>query len=358
MDIVLVILVFQSFVLAASLLFSKKETKPGAAWIGAYFMISGIYFVGLYAYRQYGSPSFDFFQGFALLVAPLINPIFFIAWRKINGYKELESRQLLLHLLPFLCILLLMSFVFLIKGQEYAPICVFLSELSPGIKILFNAQWIVYLALLFQNLLRSPDLKWTEQRWKINAGGVLLGSYVLGYFLHSVELYNYYSSTISGNMPFLFPFHSNLLILFTFITTNFLLFKSLDRERIAFHAVSQIVAYGEGWNDRQRDFDQIEQAIENDRLFTNADLTLSLVAKRTGIKERIISATINSITNKGFNEYINELRVTEAKKLLTSSDKSIKEIQHLVGFKSKTTFFDSFKRMTAKTPKEFRELKA
>jgi AraC-like DNA-binding protein len=352
MSIVLAILVFQSFIMALTLLINKSAKNHGAAWIATYFIISGIYFLGLYSTADSSSTSINLFQGIGLLLAPLINPVFFIAWRTINGYPNFSSRHFLLHMLPFVSVLIIMTFVFLIKGIEFAGLCIFLKGIIPGIKVIFNIQWIIYLFLILHKLFGSRDRGWTEKQWKINAGGILLGSYIVGYLLHCIELYEYYSS--GTDFEYLFPLHSNLLIVFTFVTTNFLLFRSLDHQKVTLNAVTQVVANGEQWERARLEFHHLKRALEDQGLFRNSDLSLATLAEKTGIKERTISTVINAVTNKGFNEYINELRINEAKTLLMDSNKSIKEIQYDVGFKSRTTFFDTFKKVTGKTPGEFR----
>ncbi len=58
-----------------------------------------------------------------------------------------------------------------------------------------------------------------------------------------------------------------------------------------------------------------------------------------------------------FFEYINSLRVEEAKLLLKQTSKkqlTVIEIAYMVGFNNKVSFNSTFKKITGQTPSEFR----
>ncbi|MDF2158860.1 AraC family transcriptional regulator [Algoriphagus sp. CAU 1675] len=59
-------------------------------------------------------------------------------------------------------------------------------------------------------------------------------------------------------------------------------------------------------------------------------------------------------TRKTFTQYINQLRISEAQKLLEETDLGIAEIAFRVGFENLSYFNRSFRRVTGKTPREFR----
>lgn len=59
-------------------------------------------------------------------------------------------------------------------------------------------------------------------------------------------------------------------------------------------------------------------------------------------------------TRKTFTQYLIELRINEAKKLLQEKDLGISEIAFQVGFENLSYFNRSFKKITGKTPREFK----
>ena len=56
------------------------------------------------------------------------------------------------------------------------------------------------------------------------------------------------------------------------------------------------------------------------------------------------------------NDYINSVRLNEAKKMLTSTNKSVKDIASLAGYGNNTTFIRVFKKSEGITPSKYREL--
>ncbi len=101
---------------------------------------------------------------------------------------------------------------------------------------------------------------------------------------------------------------------------------------------------------------QIISYLDKNKPYTNPDFSLNLLAKELNTNRTYISRAINNVANKSFVEFINEYRVTEAKKLLCSPENkqlTIEAIGEKAGFKSKSTFFRVFKTVTGVTPSFF-----
>lgn len=58
-------------------------------------------------------------------------------------------------------------------------------------------------------------------------------------------------------------------------------------------------------------------------------------------------------TNKSFTQFLNEVRVRNASRLLVSEDLPVSEVCYAVGYKSTTNFNRQFKQITGYTPKTF-----
>lgn len=104
-------------------------------------------------------------------------------------------------------------------------------------------------------------------------------------------------------------------------------------------------------------FKKIEQYIILEKMYTQANLTITDVAR--GIKEqpKRVSGLVNLIAGKNFKSYINSFRVAEAKKLLKNKKfdyLSIEGVGFEVGFQSKSTFYEAFKKETGTTPFVFK----
>jgi AraC-like DNA-binding protein len=98
--------------------------------------------------------------------------------------------------------------------------------------------------------------------------------------------------------------------------------------------------------------------MENDRAYTNADLTLRDVSEQLKLSPHNISEAINSRLNQNFFDFVNQYRIEEVKKDLLDHSKrhlTILGIALDAGFNSKSGFNSIFKRFTDLTPTEFRE---
>ncbi len=93
--------------------------------------------------------------------------------------------------------------------------------------------------------------------------------------------------------------------------------------------------------------------LQSTRSFLCADITLAELAKDVGIPQRTLSRSINGYRHCNFFEFINEMRVEEAKRCLLQLDSTgynIDSIYAECGFRSRSTFFMVFKKHTGKTP--------
>lgn len=89
--------------------------------------------------------------------------------------------------------------------------------------------------------------------------------------------------------------------------------------------------------------------------YTDPLLNIAKVEDKTGLSERVISKILKDKYNYSFPGFINFLRITEAKKLLVSSDKKILDIAMMVGYNSLGHFNRTFKKHESSTPREFRK---
>ncbi|KWX80864.1 hypothetical protein AMQ84_02080 [Paenibacillus riograndensis] len=88
------------------------------------------------------------------------------------------------------------------------------------------------------------------------------------------------------------------------------------------------------------------------------DLKASEVAAWLKITPSYFSYIFKQSTGKGFTEYMNELRIEQAKALLASTHDKVFEIADQVGYKEYKYFVTVFKSYTGMTPKEYRGLRA
>tara|TARA_B100001996_G_C18421576_1_gene500912 strand:+ start:89 stop:388 length:300 start_codon:yes stop_codon:yes gene_type:complete len=86
-------------------------------------------------------------------------------------------------------------------------------------------------------------------------------------------------------------------------------------------------------------------------------LKISQLASALEVSVNHLSETINGYARLSFYDYINSLRIAEAKALLHSTDMahlSVTDIGYQSGFNSNSTFYTHFKKMTGVTPRQYR----
>jgi len=104
---------------------------------------------------------------------------------------------------------------------------------------------------------------------------------------------------------------------------------------------------------------ELDLLMLNKKIFTNPTLKLKTLADQLNIPSHQLSQLLNDNLGKGFKPFINEHRIKEACQLLgTKNQLSLEGIGYEVGFRSKSTFFTTFKRLTNRTPAQYKEQKA
>ncbi|HEY9115939.1 MAG TPA: helix-turn-helix transcriptional regulator [Bacteroidales bacterium] len=94
----------------------------------------------------------------------------------------------------------------------------------------------------------------------------------------------------------------------------------------------------------------------NKKPFLNPKLSLEEVSGKLSVLPKHLSQVINEKTGSNFNQYINEYRVEESKKILASPEYvklKIEAIAQTAGFNSKSQFYEAFKKYAGMTPKQF-----
>lgn len=89
--------------------------------------------------------------------------------------------------------------------------------------------------------------------------------------------------------------------------------------------------------------------------YSQPELTIIDVQNATDIHERKISSTIKNKTGLNFKQFLNKLRITEAKRLLLESDLQISEIALKTGYTNATHFNRVFKSSEDCSPNDFRK---
>jgi YesN/AraC family two-component response regulator len=88
-----------------------------------------------------------------------------------------------------------------------------------------------------------------------------------------------------------------------------------------------------------------------------SDIDTTSISDNTGVCYSSVGRIVRSKTGKNVLEYINRLRIEEAKRLLRQTDMNMKEIAVNIGYNNEQSFFRYFRKLEGLTPGEFRSLR-
>ena len=140
--------------------------------------------------------------------------------------------------------------------------------------------------------------------------------------------------------------------------------ESLKIKKEASHALESDGIHSQSNQDTKIDsnksteFTELMQFMVEHQPYLEPGLTIDKLSKMLNTNRTYLHQTIKENASQGFNEFINEYRISEAKEML-SQEKfnylSIEGVANSVGFNSKSPFNKAFKQFTGLTPSFFRK---
>ncbi|CAM3782489.1 AraC family transcriptional regulator [Rahnella bruchi] len=100
---------------------------------------------------------------------------------------------------------------------------------------------------------------------------------------------------------------------------------------------------------------RLEKHVRETQIYLNPDLTLSILARKTGIPARHLSGAVNSVSQCNVSQWINGFRIERAKELLLSTLLPVTDIMLESGFTTKSNFNREFLRVSGVSPTLFRQ---
>ena len=93
-----------------------------------------------------------------------------------------------------------------------------------------------------------------------------------------------------------------------------------------------------------------------EQLYLEPSLKLQDVANRMELQPHHISQVVNELEEKNFSDFINEYRISNAIKLLKTTENKVIHIAFDSGFNNKASFNNAFKKVTGMSPSQYREV--
>lgn len=102
--------------------------------------------------------------------------------------------------------------------------------------------------------------------------------------------------------------------------------------------------------------ENLKTLLENENLYLEKNLSLALLSEKVGTSQKNISALFKTAYGKKFSEVINEMRVNFAVEKIEDGyldQFTLESLREKVGYTSRTTFFNAFKKSKGCSPNEY-----
>lgn len=329
-----------------------------------------------------------------LYLVPVFAPFFFafipsiyLYFREVSGNPVPQPYRHYLILIPVTAAIGLMVYLKstrIVANQDHVrDIGLHLAFSSQGlanlvllaIVILFCVSFIGYMAGIWRRArryLRQAD-------WQLQADSERMRRWIIELLVGMTVLFSVFTLT---NLLDLFVFQAEwlslglkvgfVLVFFRMcqvIAHNPAIFVQAETEEGISDNLSARQEGDQGGNARQA---QISRAIVDDsgiarihtrltRIVSDSDimldplLTMPKLAAAVGATPNQLSFVLNQHLGKSFFDFVNEVRINTASRLLIDEpDRTILDIATEVGFNSKSTFNQAFKKITGQTPSVYR----
>ena len=366
-NLFLLISALHGFFFCTVLLFSKDGKKKSMLYLNLLVLVISLnnfqswllakHFFSEYIWVDYIHIPLHF------LIAPFFY-MFLVHYLKIAA----QSKKLLHLLMPVFIGIILIRFAFLFSYRN-APYSetLFIFERYTSIEEIISL--IVSLSVfmysyfilskkekLFKNVLSFDNLQWIYTFFKLGAF-----TYVFWIVALAITVYLNFTDFIYSY----YPLRVLTTVLIYWIGYQGIRRLKIIKERVIIRGslasnvtIAKIPVSSLQKENSQEQFIEVDTYIKENNRFIDSNITLESLAEELEISPSTFSVLINNGANKTFPDYINELRVEQAKKLF--SDKNyynytVISIGLESGFNSRSTFYTAFKKHTGIAPAAYKK---
>jgi AraC-like DNA-binding protein len=213
---------------------------------------------------------------------------------------------------------------------------------------------------LYPEILAFDDLRWIKRflKW----GGVIFVLWgiavVLNIFSDTIKApYSYYPLRIASSV-LIYWIGYQAFFRYIVLKDRIVLRRKIRKIATAQTKISGVKGTAEKFGKQEAAFYRMHNDILMHKKYFDPLLSLDKLSDELNISTGKLSTLINLYSGKNFSDYINSLRIEDAKKLLTNPDferYTIVSIGLECGFNSKSTFYTAFKKFTGQTPVKYRK---
>lgn len=323
--------VFNSFIVAIYLLINKSYSNFNNRLFGLFLLLLSLRVLKSLFYAFSTEKPIWFLQSgpsFFLLIGPL----FFCYTLSITKPNSFWIKYWKYHILFWLAIVIFL--IIFIPFKNY-------NDLNKVIILpIINLQWLFFI-LLSSIFIKSNFIVQKDNQIKIKWLLVLTMAVLIIWTSYMFTSFDYF---ISGSIIFSILFYTFLLFFLFRKKTTSKIFEKVKLKNNIIHSEKSKPL-----------INRLNLIMDNEKLFTNPNLKLSVLAEKLNISTHELSKLINDDIGKNFTDLINEYRIKEAKKLIQENSLyTIEAIGNQSGFNSKSAFYKAFKKYTDTTPAKFK----
>jgi AraC-like DNA-binding protein len=357
LEILILLGALQGFIISVILFVSRRNRQSNRILATLIFLMAlaslNLYITGTAWYSH--SPLVIFLSNFVPMI--IIMPVGPLIYFYIRSFSDPEFRfqkkyrfhfyPVIIDLFPYLTALFYVTgLIFHFLPKNGAPWGLFIDNYNIYSDI---PRWIsvsLYLWIANRYLKSLPHpIPWLKQFVKIFAGfQVIWLCYLIPYVIPK------YSNKLMDFVSW-YPVYIPLAILIYWLGIKGYLISHAQSKREKLRKTPAM--------DRQLGEElitRLKKVMEEEKIWLNPALNLSLLSSQMGVPSKTISAVLNQQLNISFNDFINSYRINAIKaRLLSPDDKklTIAGLAYECGFNSQPTFQRAFKSIQGESPSEF-----
>ncbi|WP_337967707.1 helix-turn-helix domain-containing protein [uncultured Flavobacterium sp.] len=349
------------------ILASKKNKTEADKILALWLFFTGFHLFLFYLHFKNDYSDFPFLLGLELPM-PLVQGPFLFLYTSTLTNQNRHKKYNLLHFIPFIIAILVLLPFYTLPFDEKINI---FNNQGKGYEVLIT---ILYAAVLFSGIIYAllSLQKLSKHRKNINnqfsfteeinlawLRYLIIGSSIIWLVVIFFDD-QYIFSVVVFYLIFIGYFGIKQVGIFTnkSISENNNI-ETLPLETTSIKDSSEKIKYEKSGltpTELQAIHQKLTQIMQDEKLYKNADLTLTELAQKINVHPNTLSQVINSAEQKNFYDYINFQRVEEFKKIIRLPENqkfTFLSVAFECGFNSKTAFNRNFKKATGLSPSEY-----
>jgi len=339
-DMVSVLVIYQSFMLVLFLMFNKKSKPLFIKALILIFLLIIFHFSYMLFEKYSVSKNYFFGPFFGLIYGPMYH-----LYTKSLIIEKIDFKKISFHFIPALLTFFMLAF-FSSKMVNYFD----------SIGLIVTTHFTVYLFLTLRLIYKYRRLlkHTTSSFYNISLFWLELIIYLQLIILLVTIIESYVQSLNVGDLIILLIYALVLILINCFYYLGLKqvrLFRGFNEEKVNSILAKGYTISNELFNEY---VNKINNYITEEKPYLEFEITLNDLSESLSISKRNLSHVINKEFDKNFYDFINYYRLEKVKKYLQESNNPIKEVMYDSGFSNKATFNFIFKKNTGLTPTQYR----